>query len=135
MDHFSAAGAKRTTDFWDDYILDDSNRQLLRSVGGYVWEDSMEFQSAAFWTPNFLENFAAARGYGLVPYLPLIFNNNSFGNNIWTPYNETFLYGEYDLQGESRVNNDFRKTLNEGYEVCFHRSCFSTEVENFCSVL
>lgn len=36
VDHFSAAGAKKVTDFWDDYLLDDPEIDgLMRRVGLY----------------------------------------------------------------------------------------------------
>ena len=35
-DHFSKAGAQRTTDFWDQYLLSDSEtRRLLGCIGQY----------------------------------------------------------------------------------------------------
>lgn len=58
VDHFSATGAQKMTDFWDTHLLaDNTTRQLLAQVSGYSWEDSMEMMAALWWTPDFLANF------------------------------------------------------------------------------
>jgi len=76
----------------------------------------MEQQSALFWTPNFLQKFESARGYSAVKYLPLFFNvSNQWGQEI-PAYNETWVYGEYNHNGESVHLDDYRTTLNEGYQ-------------------
>ncbi|KAF3050890.1 hypothetical protein E8E11_010888 [Didymella keratinophila] len=42
VDHFSKTGASRTTQFWDDHTLADTEvPDLSASVGKYAWEDSL----------------------------------------------------------------------------------------------
>ncbi len=41
VDHFSAAGAQAVAGFWNQYLLDDSTRELLAQVGNYGWEVSL----------------------------------------------------------------------------------------------
>ncbi|WP_168798220.1 glycosyl hydrolase, partial [Nocardioides sp.] len=73
VDHFSARGAQAVTDLWEDRILDGEMRALLRAAGGYLFEDSLEIETeATIWTPAFLEEFRARRGYDLRPWLPVV---------------------------------------------------------------
>ncbi|KAH6716535.1 hypothetical protein BKA61DRAFT_717923 [Leptodontidium sp. MPI-SDFR-AT-0119] len=116
VDHFSASGAKRTTDFLDEYLLYGEVKELLTEVGEYSWEDSMEFQAALFWTPDFLTRFQASRGYSAVKYLPLFFNISNQWNQEQPAYNETWAYGQYDENGKSVHLGDYQTTLNEGYQ-------------------
>lgn len=58
VDHFSAAGAKKATGFWDQNIFNDGEIDCLtREVGMYSWEDIMEMMSPLWWTPDFLSRF------------------------------------------------------------------------------
>ncbi|PIA92107.1 hypothetical protein CB0940_09204 [Cercospora beticola] len=78
-DHFSVAGAQLLIDFWENTMLDDDLRQLLRDVGNLAWEDSMEFGAgvAVWWTPNMLQAFQSLIGYDFTKFLPLIFSHVS----------------------------------------------------------
>lgn len=40
VDHFSIAGAQAVVGFWEEYLVDDSTRELLAEVGNYGWEVS-----------------------------------------------------------------------------------------------
>ncbi|KIX05605.1 uncharacterized protein Z518_06477 [Rhinocladiella mackenziei CBS 650.93] len=115
VDHFCKEGAARVTDFLDRYVISDAETEsLLRQVGNYAWEDSMEILASLYWTPDFLDKFEKARGYSLVKYLPLMFGaNNSFGQNF-PPYSELYLYVEPTDNGLHV--QDYRTTLNEGYQ-------------------
>jgi hypothetical protein len=117
VDHFSKIGAKVTTDFWDQNILDDAEiATLLKTVGEYSWEDSMEILASLYWTPDLLNRFEQSRGYSLVKYLPLLYTyTNSWGGFI-PPYSEQFTYGNYTPDGTSIYNLDYRTVLNEGYK-------------------
>ena len=76
----------------------------------------MEQQAALFWTSEFLGKFEAARGYSAIKYLPLFFNVSNQWDQLLPSYNETWIYGEYDQNGESVHLGDYRLTLNEGYD-------------------
>lgn len=117
VDHFSKTGAKVTTDFWDQNILYDTEiANLLKTVGEYSWEDSMEILASLYWTPDLVERFEQSRGYGLIKYLPLLFTYTDSWNGILPPYPEQFHYGNYTTDGTSIYNLDCRTILNESYK-------------------
>ncbi|KAH6879846.1 hypothetical protein B0T10DRAFT_412921 [Thelonectria olida] len=114
-DHYSAAGTKLVTRFWEKNLLNTEIRDLLKSVGEHSWEDSMEIQASLYWTPDYIERFTAGRGYNPVKYLPLMFHQSNSFHGYEAPYNTTFyLEGEgYGDQG--KYLQDYRLTLTEGY--------------------
>ncbi|NGO74570.1 alpha-L-rhamnosidase [Streptomyces sp. YC504] len=70
VDHFSDAGTRAVTDFWERHILTPSIRGLLRETGGALFEDSIEMETeATLWTPALPAEFERRRGYALLPYL------------------------------------------------------------------
>ncbi|KAK3321282.1 hypothetical protein B0T19DRAFT_466605 [Cercophora scortea] len=116
VDHFSAAGAKKATDFWDQHILDDKDiSQLVDKVGSYSWEDSMEMMASLWWTPDFLTRFEKSRGYSAVKYLPLFFQAKNLWNSYGTPYSTSFMLSGQAADG-GKYAEDYRLTLNEGYQ-------------------
>lgn len=46
VDHFSPVGAQLTTRFLEQHIFIDGIGDLIREVGNYIWEDSVEVPSA-----------------------------------------------------------------------------------------
>lgn len=75
----------------------------------------MEMIAAAWWTPDFLYEFKARRGYDFTKYLPFIYNGeNSWGQIVPTYINRTLLGVGTD--GGQRINDDYRTTLNELYQ-------------------
>ncbi|KAL6922539.1 hypothetical protein FSST1_006565 [Fusarium sambucinum] len=115
-DHFSGAGAKLAAQFWETNLLSTQIRQLLKEVGKHTWEDSMEIQASLYWSPSFLDRFKSRRGYNVIKYLPLLFHKSTSFNNARAPYNTTFfLDGTLD-NGQSKYLQDYRLTLNEGYQ-------------------
>lgn len=62
VDHFSQVGAKLTTDFLEQYIFEDSIHNLMKRVGNYIWEDSVEIVSMVYWTPNLASTFESQHG-------------------------------------------------------------------------
>ncbi|SCO90267.1 uncharacterized protein FRV6_14395 [Fusarium oxysporum] len=111
-DHYSAAGTKLVTKFWEENLLDTEIRDLLQSIGQHY---SMEIQASLYWTPDFVERFTVNRGYNPVKYLPLMFHQSNSFHGYEAPYNTTFyLEGEgYGDQG--KYLQDYRLTLTEGY--------------------
>ncbi|KAH8679546.1 hypothetical protein BGZ60DRAFT_554003 [Tricladium varicosporioides] len=112
VDHFSDTGAKVTTDFIDHNVLDNDNQKILATFGQYAWEDSMEMIAAAWWTPEFLSEFKARRGYDLTKYLPFLYNGENTWGQAIPPYLNRTLLGVGTDGGQS-VNDDYRATLNE----------------------
>lgn len=106
VDHFSAAGARTTTSFWEQNILVNGTRELLMDVGRHGWEDSVEIEANVFWTQNFSSIFATDHGYSIAKWLPILFHRNGHakqsnpltwwvtdapdsGNSIIADYRET----------------------------------------------
>ncbi|MEU6844635.1 glycosyl hydrolase [Streptomyces sp. NPDC046716] len=70
VDHFSDAGTRAVTDFWEQHILTPSIRRLLKETGGTLFEDSIEIETdATLWTPALPAEFERRMGYSLLPYL------------------------------------------------------------------
>ncbi|MGO4421793.1 family 78 glycoside hydrolase catalytic domain, partial [Streptomyces sp. MCAF7] len=58
VDHFSTAGTRAVTDFWERRILTRRVRELLRRAGGALFEDSLEIETdATLWTPGLADEF------------------------------------------------------------------------------
>lgn len=129
VDHFSASGAQKITDFLDQNLLDDpSTKDLLRATGEYSWEDSNEFQSALYWTKDFVKRFEANRGYSPNKYLPIYFNVANQWNALWQPYNTTYVLDSGAAGGEKYLQ-DYRLTLDEGYtEYLTHYQKWATSL-------
>ena len=107
VDHFSALGAQTMTSFWEQYVLTNGTRELLRSVGNYAWEDSIELRENLFWTENLTTSFEAQHGYDVTKYLPILFHQNDVGFNgqpaVW------WITDEPDF-GNSHIA-DYRETV------------------------
>ncbi|SCO30892.1 uncharacterized protein FFMR_02093 [Fusarium fujikuroi] len=115
-DHFSAAGAKLASQFWEKNLLSTQIRQLLREVGKHTWEDSMEIQASLYWSPDFPDRFKSNRGYDVIKYLPLLFHKSTSFTVAQAPYNTTFYLDGTPDDGQSKYLQDYRLTLNEGYQ-------------------
>ncbi|KAK3356690.1 hypothetical protein B0T25DRAFT_451217 [Lasiosphaeria hispida] len=116
VDHFSPAGAKKVTDFWDQQLLNDKEIDgLMRQVGMYSWEDSMEMMSTLWWTPEFLQRFERARGYSATKFLPAFFQAKNLWNGYGDPYDTTYTF-EGEPNDGGKYAEDYRLTLTEGYQ-------------------
>ncbi|KAK3314019.1 hypothetical protein B0H66DRAFT_630330 [Apodospora peruviana] len=116
VDHFSAAGAKKATDFWDHTMFDDKEiDRLTRQVGMYLWEDSMEMMTPLWWTRDFLSRFETARGYSAAKYLPVFFQAKNLWNGYGEPYDQSYMFDGQPADG-GKYAEDYRLTLNEGYQ-------------------
>ncbi|KAM0542093.1 hypothetical protein ACHAPJ_012956 [Fusarium lateritium] len=78
VDHFSPVGAQLTTRFLQEHILTDGIDELMREVGNYVWEDSVEIPGVVYWTPGLVEAFRGDHGYSIEKYVPLLSGRNGF---------------------------------------------------------
>ncbi|KAK3388042.1 hypothetical protein B0H63DRAFT_392879 [Podospora didyma] len=116
VDHFSASGAKKATDFWDQNLFNDKAiDQLMRQVGMYSWEDSMEMMTPLWWTPDFLSRFEKARGYSAIKYLPVFFQKQNLWNGYGEPYDTSYMFDGQPSDG-GKYAEDYRLTLTEGYQ-------------------
>lgn len=62
VDHFSPVGAQLTTNFLEEHILVEGILDLIREVGNYIWEDSVEIPGMVYWTPNLTDAFQDQHG-------------------------------------------------------------------------
>lgn len=120
-DHFSAAGARALTDYWDEHVFTPQVQALVDDVGDELFEDSLHLQAFHLWTPDLLTEFERRRGYSLRRYLPvtIIADLNRF--LIASPLNDLTpdSPAEFDFAGDTgkRIRNDYYQTLSELYEV------------------
>ncbi|KAJ4220296.1 hypothetical protein NW760_012216 [Fusarium oxysporum] len=115
VDHFSAAGARIMDQFFDDHIVpEQSDRDLLASVGKYAWEDSMEMDSTLWWTRGFDKDFKRALGYDIRTCLPLLLIKENGWAQVRIAYDEEF-YSKNMTRGEE-CNKDYRSVLQTKYE-------------------
>ncbi|KAF2671303.1 hypothetical protein BT63DRAFT_385815, partial [Microthyrium microscopicum] len=114
VDHFSAAGAKLVTKFWDEHMLPGTVKTLLKEVGSNTWEDSVEIESHVSWSPTLPARFQEKFGYDLRRILPVIsFANNNLATQSAAPGEFECVLDTTD-QGKGFVN-DFRSLLADGY--------------------
>ena len=86
VDHFSAAGTRAVTDFWEQELLTPRIRSLLKQAGGALFEDSIEIETKALmWTAELPAAFQQRTGRSLLPYLPVIMQNNSKPVFVYDP--------------------------------------------------
>lgn len=104
VDHFSRIGTHAVIDLWEERILTPRIRALLRSTGGAMFEDSIEMETeATLWTPGLLEQFRCRKGYDLLPYLPIVLDEDE---------DEVFTFGG-DI--DRRVRDDLNDVRSELY--------------------
>ncbi|KXH44423.1 hypothetical protein CNYM01_07284 [Colletotrichum nymphaeae SA-01] len=115
VDHFSAQGARTVQAFWEQYLLTDELKGLLREAGNHGWEDSIEIHSNISWTRSLPTRFEEMFAYNLKQYLPLVmFGNNNINLQSTSPGTTRCTLDRPD-QGQSFVN-DYRETLAAGYQ-------------------
>jgi hypothetical protein len=105
VDHFSALGAQTVIDIWEDHLLDESTKKLIKQVGNYVWENSHEFYffENTFWTPK-MSTFLANRGYAVNKYIPFLINTLTTS--------ATSLYVLDNADGGASYVTDYRQTVS-----------------------
>ncbi|KAK1227081.1 hypothetical protein PQX77_009914 [Marasmius sp. AFHP31] len=118
IDHFSAKGANVSSTFIERNILSrDGIGELLAEpgVGGYMWEDSMEFKTQVWWTPDLAKRFEERHGYSVNKALPvfhaLVPGHSEFSEGI--DVNQTFDYG--GTTNAWALTEDYRDTLTSLY--------------------
>ncbi|MEV0404108.1 glycosyl hydrolase [Actinoallomurus sp. NPDC050550] len=102
VDHFSAAGTRAVTDYWESHILTQDVRRLIRRAGATLFEDSIEIETKALqWTPDLPAEFARRKGYALAPYLPAIVQKS--GNQVFA----------YEAAPTRHVRHDFWDVVSQ----------------------
>ncbi|MEO3828960.1 glycosyl hydrolase [Actinomadura sp. B10D3] len=109
LDPFSKAGARATTDFYDEHILTRDVRKLLAQMGeSDLFEDSLELGSTQKWTSELVDQWTRLRGYDPVKVLPALAGAGDQGITD-RPF--------FDFGGGAgaRVRTDYRQTLSDLY--------------------
>ncbi|MEV0663039.1 glycosyl hydrolase [Actinomadura luteofluorescens] len=109
LDPFSKAGAKATTDFYDEHILTPDVRKLLAQMGeSDLFEDSLELGTTQKWTSELVDQWTKLRGYSPVEALPALAGAGDQGITD-RPF--------FDFGGGvgARVRTDYRQTLSDLY--------------------
>ncbi|KAL5342263.1 hypothetical protein BJX70DRAFT_410917 [Aspergillus crustosus] len=82
VDHLSVAGVGASINYWNEHILTDELRALMKTSGGSLFEDSLELKLTQYWTPNFIKEFKQRRGYDLITYLLYVLQDtNTFSGD------------------------------------------------------
>ncbi|KAF7359451.1 Secreted protein [Mycena sanguinolenta] len=113
IDHFSAKGAEVTTKFMEQYILSQEGIgavAALPNVGGYVWEDSMEFWAQLFWTDSFPQRFLERHGYEINKTLPVV---STISTGFAPKPSQSFDFGT--TVESARFLEDYQDTLTSLY--------------------
>ncbi|RYC81627.1 hypothetical protein BFJ63_vAg15487 [Fusarium oxysporum f. sp. narcissi] len=113
VDHFSAAGARVITDFWEHHLLTNGTRELLMEVGNYGWEDSIEIRNNVYWTKALPAVFSAEHGYDVTRWLPILFHQNRLGFGGEPP---VWWITDEDDAGNNHIA-DYRSTLGHLYNI------------------
>ncbi|KAJ4296362.1 hypothetical protein N0V90_006407 [Kalmusia sp. IMI 367209] len=113
VDHFSRAGAKLTTVFLETHVVPPKShlRTLLRTVGQYIWEDSVEIPTPIYWTPDLLASFEKQHDYDFRPYIPLL---TGFNGDLMN--NDPPISIDTDDPKYTSVVDDYRSTLTSLYK-------------------
>lgn len=114
VDHFNRAGARAAVRYWDDKILTPAMRDLMRTAGGDLFEDSLELDSNMHWTWDFLDEFRKRRGYSLRPYLPVLLVENLHQQYSGASIDDPAKYG-FGTSLDRRVRQDYYQTLTDLY--------------------
>ncbi|RDW78827.1 uncharacterized protein DSM5745_05679 [Aspergillus mulundensis] len=93
VDHLSVAGVRATVKYWNEHVLTDELRALMKASHGSLFEDSLELKLKQYWTPNFLQEFKKRRGYDLITHLLYVLKDT----NTFSGDSNTAQMVEYDF--------------------------------------
>ena len=131
IDHFSKEGVKACESYWDEVF----SKYQFPSLESFFC-DSLEYEVALDWTPEFPEEFENRMGYSILPYLPVIgfdrlyplcdvpgfvFEDSTISDGINRDYAEvlTQLYNENHLAELEKMANKYGKTIR--YQVAYNK--------------
>lgn len=125
INYFSREGVDTLIDYWDEHVLDDSMKELIKQNGDVsMYMDSLELgthgtnSTGNLWCEDYLQEFQTRRGYDISKYLPLLIlqSNASF---LADPLYKFTLDGNDDMC--AKLRNDLYQTNTELYmEECMN---------------
>lgn len=104
IDHLGRAGAQACERYWDK-VFKDRNYPSMESF----FCDSLEYEVAMEWSPDFAGEFETRRGYSLLPYLPFVGMADTY------PACDIPGYTLEDKKLSEMVNHDYKETLTQCY--------------------
>lgn len=115
VNYMDRYGIDALTDYWDEHVLTDELRDIIRKSGRVqMYMDSLELSTygkgGQFWGYTVLEEFKARRGYDLTPYLPFIIKEGGPFNPVWI-----YWYECEDAEFLRRLKNDLYQTFTDLY--------------------
>lgn len=109
LDYLSVAGAKATTDYFDQHILTPRVQRLItENHGAGFYENSLELGHYLKWTWGFAKQFHRLRGYSMISDLPALTSTGVTG----VPAAPAFDFS--DGSG-ARVRYDYLRTVSDLY--------------------
>ncbi|KAF8185032.1 hypothetical protein K438DRAFT_1974234 [Mycena galopus ATCC 62051] len=113
VDHFSSKGADVSIKFIEQNIISQEGIGGLAAgpnVGGYMWEDSMEFWAQLFWTDGFPQRFLERHGYEINKTLPVV---STISTGFAPKPSQSFDFGT--TVDPQRFLEDYQDTLTSLY--------------------
>ena len=123
INYFSREGIDTLIDYWDEHVLDDSMKKMIKENGDVsMYMDSMELgthgtnSTGNLWCEDYLQEFQTRRGYDISKYLPLLIMQSNVSFTADPLYKFT-IDGNDDLC--AKLRNDLYQTNTELYmEEC-----------------
>ncbi|MFV0399291.1 MAG: glycosyl hydrolase [Oscillospiraceae bacterium] len=120
INYMDSYGVEALIDYWEEIVLDDRLREIIQKSGrGEIYMDSLELVTygagGIFWGYNLREEFTKAKGYDIVPYLPLLTTD---GVRVESKKAKQFDYtvsGAENLAVMKKVRNDFYSVISDMY--------------------
>ncbi|MGW2515264.1 glycosyl hydrolase [Streptomyces scopuliridis] len=111
---FDKDSASHATQYISEQQIGTQNADLLKAVGGSLFEDSLELNAdSLFWAPTMAAEFKKRRGYDMVAYLPLMFQHGM--SRYWVPTDQPTPDFELPDQQGAKVRSDYYRLLTDLY--------------------
>lgn len=104
IDHLGKAGIEACEAYWKEILPGLS----LNAMEAFFC-DSLEYDVAMEWTPDFEQEFKKRRGYDLLPYLPVLGTANTY------PLCDIPGYRFREKEISDSINRDYMETLTQCY--------------------
>lgn len=111
VDHLSKDGAQVITNYLDNTVFNDEIKQLLKEVGGYFFEDSLELKGLTPWSAHMLDEFQANSGYDVDDLLPFVMGLDKSEN--YSEKEAIFIVSDDEEKMVDRLRADYVDTLSD----------------------
>ena len=111
VDHLSQDGAEIITNYLDNTLFNDEIKALLKEVGGYFFEDSLELKGLTPWSAHMLDEFESNCGYQVSDYLPFVMGLDKSEN--YQDKQAIFILDKDEDKLVDRLRADYVDTLSD----------------------